>query len=622
MTDSFIGTPLDLAVIAVYFFGILAFGSFFARYTKTTSDFFFAGQRFAWWLVAFSLIATTVGSYSFIKYSEAAYAYGFVATQSYTNDWMWMPLLVLGWIPIIYYHRVASIPEYFERRFGTLNRNLYTSLLLLYMLGYVGINLFTLGKAVNAMAPSIGVLEAAVAVACFTAIYVTAGGQASVIMTDLAQACLLLGAGFLIFFGGLYHLGGLEAFWTHVPPDSRKSLGEFSGKSSLSFIKVFWQDGMANSFVFWFVNQGMVLRFLSSRSEKDARKAVLFCALVLMPVASFAVCNAGLLGKAMESAGLFPEGVSAAEVFVHVSNFVTFPGLFGLIMAALVAALMSTADTLVNGMSAIAINDVWRPYLLPGRTDRFYLNLARVHCVGIMAVGLALVPLFDQFATIYDAHGAFTAAVTPPLVIALFLAIVWRGFNRIGAAAVLIPGVLLVTYSLFEPSVIRPFAHGVVPEEGAAPYKTFSYMRACYGLVVCLVVGVVGSWIGRWINPSLRVRTEDHLTLAPRLELMRLFKGGEPNFDRGETVLASIEGHDSAEDDGVHIPRSIADRMKARVGDLLYIEDERRWLGGLKSVHGKVASISESGDSVRVSTHLHERGRFDSGRRVRVNKVF
>ncbi|MCA9419193.1 MAG: sodium:solute symporter family protein, partial [Candidatus Omnitrophica bacterium] len=144
MTEDFIGTPIDLTVIIVYFLGILAFGSYFARYTKTTTDFFFAGQRFAWWLVAFSFIATTVGSYSFIKYSEAAYTYGLASTQSYTNDWMWMPLLVLGWIPIIYYQRIRSIPEYFERRFGTINRGLYTSLLLLYMLGYVGINLYTL----------------------------------------------------------------------------------------------------------------------------------------------------------------------------------------------------------------------------------------------------------------------------------------------------------------------------------------------------------------------------------------------------------------------------------------------------------------------------------------------
>ncbi len=76
MTREIIGTPLDYGVIAFYFIGILIFGSYFARYTKTTHEFFFAGQRFAWWLVAFSFIATTVGSYSFIKYSEAAFTYG------------------------------------------------------------------------------------------------------------------------------------------------------------------------------------------------------------------------------------------------------------------------------------------------------------------------------------------------------------------------------------------------------------------------------------------------------------------------------------------------------------------------------------------------------------------
>ncbi|MCA9444679.1 MAG: sodium:solute symporter family protein [Candidatus Omnitrophica bacterium] len=622
MTEDFIGTPIDLTVIVVYFLGILAFGSYFARYTKTTADFFFAGQRFAWWLVAFSFIATTVGSYSFIKYSEAAFTYGLASTQSYTNDWMWMPLLVLGWIPIIYYQRIRSIPEYFERRFGTINRGLYTSLLLLYMLGYVGINLYTLGIAVHALMPSVTVLQAAIAVACFTAIYVTAGGQSSVIMTDLAQACLLLAAGFLIFFGGLYQLGGFENFWTHVPPESRHSLGEFSGKSNLSFVKIFWQDGMANSFAFWFVNQGMVLRFLSARSERDAKKAVLFNALILMPIASFAVCNAGLLGRAMDAVGMFPDGIEGSDAFVVVSNMVTFPGLFGLIMAALVAALMSTADTLVNGMSAIAINDIWRPYLLPNRSDRFYLNLARVHCILIMAIGLSLVPLFDQFKTIYDAHGAFTASVTPPLVVSLFLAIVWRRFNRVGAMSVLVLGTLMVGYSLYNPYVIQPFAHGVIPDESAAPYKMFKYMRACYGLAVCLGVGILGNWIGALFNPSLRLIPDDHLSLTSRLTLMGLYKGSAPNTEKGETVLSSLDKDENLQEDEVQVPHAVAERMKAKVGDLIYIEDERRWLGGLKSVHAKLAGINDSSEKVQISSDLLDRGHFDLTRRVRVSKVF
>ncbi|MCG3197744.1 MAG: hypothetical protein GHCLOJNM_02234 [bacterium] len=619
----FLGTTVDLTVIVVYFIGILAFGSYFARYTKSTTDFFFAGRRFAWWLVAVSGVATTVGSYSFIKYSEAAFKYGLAATQTYTNDWMWMPLLALGWIPIIYYNQIRSIPEYFDRRYGTTVRSLYTALLMLYLLGYVGINLYTLGVAVNALMPSVEILPAAIAVAVFTGIYVTAGGQASVIMTDLVQAILMLIGGIIIFFAGIYHLGGIGEFWGALPPDSRHSLGEFAGKSSISFIKIFWQDGIANSFAFWFVNQGMVLRFLAAKSAREAQKAVLFNSLFLMPVAAFAVCNAGLVGRAMVAVGILPENSDASRIFVTVSHMATFPGLFGLIMAALIAALMSTADTLVNGISSIAINDIWRPYLLPGRTDRFYLNLARVHCVGIMAFGLALVPVFAGFATIYDAHGAFTAAITPPLVVALFLAIVWRGFNRAGALAVLLLGTFLVTISLFHPEVIRPFAHGVISEikPGDPAYKMFPYMRACYGILVCLTVGIVGSWIGGWRFNEPAYPATGSLSVGSLLDLMRSFKNGEPDPDGGKEAITQFEILPGDASDEVIVPESLASQIHARPGDLLYLCDCRAWLGGLKSAHARVGEIRGESGPLLVPEGLVVDGGLVRERPIRVEKL-
>ena len=77
------GAPIDYAIMISYFLAILAVGTWFARRQKTTKDFFFGGQRFSWWLIAFSLVATLVGSYSFVKYSQTAYAYGVASTQSY-----------------------------------------------------------------------------------------------------------------------------------------------------------------------------------------------------------------------------------------------------------------------------------------------------------------------------------------------------------------------------------------------------------------------------------------------------------------------------------------------------------------------------------------------------------
>ena len=64
-----IGTTTDWVVMVIYFIAVMLFGSYFGRYTKTTSDFFFGGRRFSWWLITMSIVATGVGSHSFVKYS-------------------------------------------------------------------------------------------------------------------------------------------------------------------------------------------------------------------------------------------------------------------------------------------------------------------------------------------------------------------------------------------------------------------------------------------------------------------------------------------------------------------------------------------------------------------------
>ena len=114
-----VGKPVDYIVMLLYMAAILAIGLGFGKRNKSTKDFFFGGQRFAWWLIAASLVATLVGSYSFVKYSRAAYTFGLSSSQSYFNDWALMPLLLFGWLPILYFSRIVSVPEYFGRRFDS-----------------------------------------------------------------------------------------------------------------------------------------------------------------------------------------------------------------------------------------------------------------------------------------------------------------------------------------------------------------------------------------------------------------------------------------------------------------------------------------------------------------------
>ena len=483
------GTPtvagIDYVVIIVYFFLILGFGTIFGIRTKTTKDFFLAGQRFPWWLIAMSCVATTVGSYSFIKYSRVAFLYGFASTQTYLNDWFIMPIFMFGWLPIIYFSGVTSIPEYFSRRFDNKTRVVATFALLVYLVGYIGINFYTLGIAMHSLAPGLGVFSWAALIGVICAIYVTAGGQISVIMTDLVQGFLLLFAGLVLFGLGLHFVGGFSSFWSAIEPPMRRAFSDFNRPANFSFVGIFWQDGMANTTMLYLINQGMMLRFLSARSPGDARKAMAVVVLVLMPVAAIVVSAAGWLGRAMVNLEMLSGEGDPNAIFVSVTSLLCGPGLFGFVIAALTAALMSTADTLINAVSAIAVTDIWKPYVAPGATDKHYLTVGRVAAIVASLAAILLVPVYAEFGSVYKAHATFTAAITPPLVVAAVLGAFWRRYTPTAAFWTILGGMIAMAVSLRVPLLIAPFSHGVGSEG-------FGFMRALYGLAVsgAIAVGV------------------------------------------------------------------------------------------------------------------------------------
>ena len=591
-----VGSTIDYVVIIGYFVAILSFGSFFGRHSNSTKDFFFGGQRFSWWLVGFSLVATTVGSYSFVKYSAVAYKYGVSSTHSYLNDWFWMPLVMFGWIPIVYYSKVTSVPEYFERRFDRRTRLMTTLVLLLYLVGYVGINFYTLGVALHALL-GWDVMLASFIVAVISAIYVTAGGQTAVIMTDVVQGVILLVAGLLLFYLGWQALGGSADFWMDLPFRHRLPLAYYNNPPEFNFMGVLGQDGLAQSMSVYFMNQGMIMRFLSAKSVKESRRALLLVLVFLQVLAAVAVAGAGWIGRSMVSQGLLPGDSNAKTVFVLVANMLCQPGVFGLMMAALTAALMSTADTLINAISAVTVNDVYKPFFRADAPDKHYLRMARVVSIGAAAVGMGLVPVFASFESIYAAHGAFTAAVGPPMGVILLLGAFWKRFTRQAAFWTVIMGAAALALSMVYPDVLRPFAFGTDRGDSGSLLKTWIYARAFYGIVVCGSFAVITALLTK-PEPDERIRG---LVWGSIRDAATSFKGGEPNdAEDGKPVkiVSRTLPQDQAKkrDDRweVRLPEWAANQMAARPGDLIHVSDRRWWLGGLRSAQAVLAA--EHGD--------------------------
>jgi len=604
-----IGGNLDYAVMLGYFIAVLGFGLYFGRYTSTTKEFFFGGQRFSWWLIAFSCIATVVGSYSFIKYSAAGFRYGICSTQSYLNDWFWMPILVLVWIPIIYYKKIQSIPEYMEARFDRKTRIAATIIILFYIVGYIGINLITLGRTLHTL---LGweVMTGAIVTAVAVAMYVYIGGQTAVIMTDLVQGLILLIAGLGLFIAGIYHLGGFEEFWSLLPKEHKYAFSDFNAPPNFSFIGIYVQDGLANTGALMLMHQGFIMRFLSLKSVKDSRRMVVCWILVLAPLAAIATSCGGWIARALVNNGELD--TNASDSFVKAANFLCAPGIFGFVLAALTAALMSTADSLINAVSAIFVNDIWRPYVKPRENDKHYLFVARISSLCAAGLGLALVPIFMKD-TLYGAHSMFTAAVTPPVLIAILLGITWKRYTPMAAFVTIVGGAVLIGLSfIWSDALVGPFDFGMGPD-------SYKFMRALYGL---LVAGVLGVSVSFFTRPKPEVELKG-LIAGTQMDAMRQFKGGTPNRRPGKKVRLRTKIDQSLSGtDTVILPQSALDKMAAEPGDLLYASHIRWWYGGLRSVHVKAGpASSKESELLMISPEDAATAHFTEAQQVIVEKI-
>ena len=690
-----IGTTTDWIVMVVYFIAIMLFGSYFGRYTKNTSDFFFGGRRFSWWLITMSIVATGVGSHSFVKYSAKGFEHGISSTMTYLNDWFFIPFFMFGWLPIIVYSKIRSIPEYFEKRFSPSARFLATILLLLYMIGYIGIGFLTLGKAVIPMLPEaftvlgmtlpITLMGAIIVIAVITGIYITFGGQTAVIFTDLLQGFILLFAGLLLFFFGITYLGGFDMFWNLLPTEWKLPMADFNQPANFNFVGIFWQDAIAGSIGFLFMNQGLIMRFMACKNVNEGRKAAAVNILFVLPISAIVVGNAGWIGKAISvvSPDIVSPSVSPDQIFVVVANIIASPGMFGFIMAALTAALMSTVDTLINATAAIFINDVYRPVqqfvkrnvMTDRDRDKKELRAARYASIGVTALGVLAVLAFKNFPTVYEAHGYFHSTLTPPLVVGIFLGVFWKRFTPAAVITTFVGGVALMILGARYPGLlIAPFDHGIEMD----PDHPYSYIRALYNTLVCMGAAVLVTITTQWQrNICSMIRENQNQKLIMRILVTvillvysvvlfnilgltvqiasaigvlilvpitvtyyvkydekvntngltagsiniarNLFKGGEPNDQEGETVFVQLKQVDG-EDSVVQFSTKDMAIMKAEIGDLVYISDKRKWMGGLKSIHAVFGQPHDEEGMVYITPDQIKHGMFVDGKMLEAEK--
>ena len=438
-------TALDWAVIAAYFVMLLVIVLVALRHQKTTTDYFLAGRNIGFFAIGASIFATNIGSEHIVGLAGQGATTGLAMAHYELHAWI---VVLLAWIFVPFYYQsgVFTMPEFLERRFGPKPRWILSLVsLAAYVLTKVSVTIYAGAIVFSTLLPdTFGSPEnafwfGAIATVVLTGIYTVVGGLRAVIYTDTAQAVVLLIGSAAITWFGLGALGG----WDELRDFAAENVVDYALWRPLSDPDFPWLGILIASPIvgiwYWCTDQYIVQRTLAAKNLQAARRGALFGAfLKLSPVMIFLV--PGLIGAALHAQGAISiptnadGAVNGDQVFPTLVTTLLPPGMRGLVVAGLLAALMSSLSSLFNSTATLFTVDVYEK-LRPGASERRYVNVGRAATAVVVLLGLAWIPVMPLISEggLYQYLQNVQSYLAPPITAVFLLGIFFDRINTRGA---------------------------------------------------------------------------------------------------------------------------------------------------------------------------------------------
>ncbi|XP_040830425.1 sodium/glucose cotransporter 5 isoform X2 [Ochotona curzoniae] len=492
----------DIIAITVYFALNVAVGiwSSCRASRNTVSGYFLAGRDMTWWPIGASLFASSEGSGLFIGLAGSGAAGGLaVAGFEWNATYV---LLALAWVfvPIYISSEIVTLPEYIQKRFGGQRIRIYLSVLSLLLSVFTKISLDLYAGALfvhiclgwNFYLSTILTLTVA-------ALYTITGGLTAVIYTDALQTVIMVVGAVVLAVKAFNQIGGyeqLEAAYAQAVPsrtvpnttchlpradamhmfrDPRTGDLPWTGMTFGLTIMATW---------YWCTDQVIVQRSLSARNLNHAKAgSILASYLKMLPM--------GLM--------IMPGMISR----------VLFPGLRGLMIAVMMAALMSSLTSIFNSSSTLFTMDIWRR-LRPRASERELLLVGRLVIVALIGLSVAWIPILQgsNGGQLFIYMQSVTSSLAPPVTAVFLLGIFWQRANEQGAFWGLLVGLVLGATRL-----TLEFLHPAPPcgEADTRPAILGSLHYLHLAVVLFLVTGAI-TVVGSLLTPPPRRHQIENLT--------------------------------------------------------------------------------------------------------------
>lgn len=453
-------SAIDMVVIAGYFLLILYIAFRVVRKGRKASqasfenseEYFLGGRDLGWFVIGASLFASNIGSEHLVGLAGQGASGDFVASQF--EILASIMLLLLGWIFVPFYLKsgVFTMPEFLEKRYSPAARNYLSWVsIVAYVLTKISVTIAAGGIVFTALL-GIDFWTGAILIVIITGAYTVLGGLKAVVYTDMMQMFILIGGAIGLTVYGLNEVGGFEALrastsenylslWRPLSDDAFPWTGILFGAPILGV----W---------YWCTDQFIVQRVLAAKDLDNARKGTIFAGyLKLLPMFIFVLPGviAYALSTGPEPMLSFPQvdGQSQYDAALPVLVMQLLPaGLRGLVVAGLLAALMSSLSSVFNSCSSLFTIDIYKKFN-PNASEKKLVLVGQVATAVLVVLGLAWIPMLNIIeGGLFQKLQSIQAYIAPPIASVFLLGLFIRRINAKGAMASLITGAVLGVFRL------------------------------------------------------------------------------------------------------------------------------------------------------------------------------
>ncbi|VAX18818.1 Predicted sodium-dependent galactose transporter [hydrothermal vent metagenome] len=465
-------STIDYVVFLLYIASIIFMGLYVSRtkkgHKKDTKDYFLASKSLPWWAIGSSLIAANISAEQFIGMSGSGFAIG-LAIASY--EWMAaITLIIVGkfFLPIFIQKGLYTIPEFIEQRFST---NLKTILAVFWVALFIFVNLtsvlFLGGKAIDTIIGSGDgslIFYAILGLAFIAAAYSLYGGLSAVAWTDVFQVGLLIIGGLItsiIALNAVTPEGGVFHGLAHVYETASDKFHMILTKDNPEFynlpgIAVLIGGMWVANLYYWGFNQYIIQRTLAAKSLKEAQRGIAFAAFLKMIVPLLVVVP-GIVAYVMFTQ---PAGTAiipgVQEAFLKAGGGINYDkaypwlisvfiptGLKGLVLAALVAAIVSSLASMLNSTSTIFTMDIYKPYMGKGSDEQKLVKVGRIVAGAALVIAVLLAPLLGSIPQMFQYIQEYTGLVSPGVLAVFLMGLFWKKTTNKAAIIGIIASIII-----------------------------------------------------------------------------------------------------------------------------------------------------------------------------------